>query len=56
MQVRKQNINIGKSVFEGDIKTSAEGSIIVPDINPDILKVLQVDAEALLCEKIIENG
>ena len=56
MQVRKQNINIGKSVFEGDLKTSAEGSIIVPDINPDILKVLQVDAEAFLCEKIIENG
>lgn len=56
MQVRKQNINIGKAVYEGEIKSGAEGSIIVPDVKPDILKVLQVDAEAFLCEKLIEDG
>ncbi len=56
MQVKKQNINIGKAIYEGDIKTSAEGSIIVPDVKPDILKVLQVDAETFLCEKQIEDG
>lgn len=56
MQVRKRNINIGKTVFDGEIKTSTEGNINVPDVNPDILKILQVDAEAFLCEKIIENG
>lgn len=56
MQVRKQNINIGKAVYDGVIKSEADGSIIVPDIKPDILKVLQADAEAFLCEKIIEDG
>ena len=56
MQVKKRNINIGKAIYDGDIKTSAEGSIIVPDVKPDILKVLQVDAETFLCEKQIENG
>lgn len=56
MQVKKQNINVGKAIYDGDIKTSAEGSIIVPDVKPDILKVLQVDADTYLCEKQIDNG
>lgn len=56
MQVKEQNINVGKIIYEGDIKTSAEGSIIVPDVKPDMLKVLQVDADTFLCEKQIDNG
>lgn len=56
MQVKKQEINVGKAVFEGEIKSGAEGSIIVPDVKPDILKVLQVDAETFLTEKSIDNG
>jgi len=56
MQVEKQTINIGKTIYEGEIKTSAEGSIIVPDTKPDILKVMQVSGEAYLCEKYIEDG
>lgn len=56
MLVNKQNVNIGKAVYEGDIKTGAEGSIIVPDVKPDILKVLQVDAETFLTEKQVDNG
>ncbi len=56
MQVKKQEINVGKAVFEGEIKSGAEGSIIVPDVKSDILKVLQVDAETFLREKTIDNG
>ncbi len=56
MQVEKQEINIGKTIFEGEIKTSADGKLIVPDVKPDILKVLQVFAEPYLCEKVIEDG
>lgn len=56
MQVKKQDVNVGKAVFSGDIKSSAEGSVIVPDIKPDILKVVQVDAESILEEKSVENG
>ena len=56
MQVKKQDINVGKAIFEGEIKSGAEGSIIVPDVKPDILKVLQVDAETFLTEKSVDNG
>lgn len=56
MQIKKQNVNVGKAIFSGDIKTGADGNIIVPDVKPDILKVLQVDAESFLEEKTIENG
>lgn len=56
MQINKQNLNIGKAIFEGEIKSCTEGSIIVPDVKPDILKILQVDAEAFLNEKNIEDG
>ncbi|MBO5059960.1 MAG: DUF3794 domain-containing protein [Clostridia bacterium] len=56
MQLKKRDVNVGKAVFEGDIKTGAEGSIIVPDVKPDILKVLQVEAETFLCEKQIDDG
>ncbi len=56
MQVRKEKLNMVRAVYEGEIKTGAEGSIIVPDVKPDILKVLQVDAEAFLCEKYIDDG
>lgn len=56
MQIKKQELNVGKAVFEGEIKSGAEGSIIVPDVKPDILKVLQVDAETFLTEKTVDNG
>lgn len=56
MELKKQDINVGKAIFEGDIKSGAEGGIIVPDVKPDILKILQVDAETFLTEKSIDNG
>jgi LysM repeat protein len=56
MEIEKKNINIVKTVYEGDVKSSAEGSIIVPDSKPDILKVSEVTAEPYLIEKQIENG
>lgn len=56
MQIKKQSTNIGKAIFSGEIKSEADGSIIVPDVKPDILKVLQVDAESFLEEKTIDNG
>ena len=56
MQIKKQEINVGKAVFDGEIKSGTEGSIIVPDVKHDILKVLQVDADTFLTEKHIDNG
>ncbi len=56
MQINKTEIKVGKAVFEGEIKSGAEGSIIVPDVKSDILKVLQVDVDTFLTEKTIDNG
>lgn len=56
MEIEKKSINIVKTVYEGDVKSSAEGSIIVPDAKPDILKVAEVTAEPYLLEKQIEDG
>lgn len=56
MDIEKKGIDIVKTVYEGDIKSSAEGSIIVPDAKPDILRVSEVTAEAYLVEKQIEDG
>lgn len=56
MEIEKKSINIVKTVYEGDVKSSAEGSIIVPDAKPDVLKVCEVTAEAYLLEKQIEDG
>ncbi len=56
MQLKKRDVKLGKAVYDGEIKSSAEGSIIVPDVKPDIMKVLQVDAESFLCERLIDDG
>lgn len=56
MQIKKQNVKPCKTVYEGEIKSSADGSIIVPDVKPDIVKVLQADAEAFVKEKNIDDG
>ena len=56
MEVKKQCVNLGKTVFDGQVKASCEGNIIVPDVKPDIIKVLQVEADTFLCDKTVENG
>ena len=55
-EVEKQSISIAKTVYEGEIKSNADGSIIVPDTKPDILKICEVTAEPYLTEKQIEDG
>lgn len=54
--IEKQSINVVKTVYEGEIKSDADGSMIVPDTKPDILKVCEVTAEPYLTEKLIEDG
>lgn len=56
MEIEKQSINVVKTVYEGEIKSNADGSIIVPDTKPDILKVSEVTAEPYFTEKVIEDG
>lgn len=56
MEIKKQRINLAGNIYEGGIKSGCQGSIIVPDVKPDILKILQVDADAYLCDKAVEDG
>lgn len=55
MELINENINIAESVASGKTQTLAEGDIIVPDIKPDILKILQVDAISSVTDKEISN-
>lgn len=56
MEIKKQRINLAGNIYDGGIKSGCQGSIIVPDVKPDILKILQVDADAYLCDKTVEDG
>lgn len=56
METEKRNINLVKTVYEGELRSGAEGSIIVPDAMPDVLRITEVTAEAYLTEKQIEDG
>ena len=56
MEINKKSISTVETVYEGEVRTSAEGSIIVPDTKPDIMKICEVTAEAYLLEKQVENG
>lgn len=56
VEIEKKSIDFVKTVYEGDIKSSAEGSIIVSDTKPDVLRVVEATAEAYLADKQIEDG
>ena len=56
MEVKKQWVNVAKTVYDSQVKAVCDGSIIVPDVKPDIMKVLQVDANTYLCDKSVEDG
>jgi len=56
VEIKKQYINSGKTVFDSQVKATCDGSIIVPDVKSDIIKVLQVEADTYLCDKTVEDG
>ncbi|MBR0277986.1 MAG: DUF3794 domain-containing protein, partial [Clostridia bacterium] len=55
-ELNKENICIGESSSAAFSQAFCETDIIVPDINPDISKVLQTDANAAIINKKCENG
>ncbi len=56
MELIKQSIRVCDTAARGNMQAMADGDVIVPDVKPDILKLLQVDAEASVTDKYIENG
>lgn len=56
MELKMNTISLARTMAKGTAHAAADGDVIVPDIKPDILKLLQVDADSCITEKYIENG
>lgn len=56
MELVNESINITETAASGKTQTLAEGDVIVPDIKPDILKLLQVDAVSNITDKEVSEG
>ena len=55
MELIKNMINTCEVTAKGTTQAMADGDVIVPDTKPDILKLLQVDSDACITDKYIEN-
>lgn len=56
MDVVRENVKASSRVLEKSLKSNVESNVIVPDKNPDILKVLQVDATCAVAKKTLKQG
>ncbi len=56
MEIIKDTVNMCNVKAKGVTQAMADGDVIVPDSKPDILKLLQVDSDAVVTDKYIENG
>ena len=56
MELIKENVEISELRQKGSGVSYIDGDIIVPDVKPDILKILQVDAVSRIDEKEISDG
>lgn len=56
MELLKKNVVVSELKQKNSSIAYIDGDIIVPDIKPDILKILQVDAISRIDEKEIYNG
>ncbi|MDK2799359.1 MAG: hypothetical protein PWP27_1241 [Clostridiales bacterium] len=55
LELTKELININEVVTEDFSQTLVEGDIIVPDVKPDILRILQVDGVATITNKEVQQ-
>lgn len=56
MQLIKEEKKYWETVMCGSEKINSEGDIIVPDVKPDVIKVLQIDARSVVTDKGIAIG
>lgn len=56
MEIIKKNIIINRPVKCAATEIGTDCDIIVPDIKPDILKILQVDGTAVVCDTELLEG
>lgn len=56
MELTREALNVGEIIYGGTIESVSDGDLIVPDVKPDIDRVLQVDASACISTKEISDG
>ncbi len=56
MQLIKNEKKYWATVLSGSEKVNTDGDIIVPDVKPDILKILQIDARSVVTDKGVAIG
>lgn len=56
MEVTRESAKAGVKVLGKSSKCTVDANTIVPDKNPDILKILQVDATCAVTDKTTRNG
>lgn len=56
MELVKENVTVNQVSCKGGTQVLVDEDIIVPDVKPDILKILQLDASSCITEKKISNG
>ncbi len=56
MELVKENVTVKQVSCKGGTQVLVDEDIIVPDVNPDILKILQLDASSCVTGKEITEG
>lgn len=56
MELIKEAVTLGELIYADSFEVTADGDLIVPDVKPDILKILQVDASSCVFSKEISAG
>jgi len=55
LKLKKEIIKLNEVVYAQYGQTMVESDIIVPDVKPDILKILQVDGTAIVTQKMVQQ-
>ena len=55
LKLKKEVIKLNEVVYAQYGQTMVETDIIVPDVKPDILKILQVDGVAIVTQKLVQQ-
>ncbi|MBQ2931354.1 MAG: DUF3794 domain-containing protein [Clostridia bacterium] len=55
VKLQKENIRLSEVMCSPYCRTTVEGDVIVPDVKPDIQKILQVDSSVVINQKNVQN-
>ncbi len=56
MELIKENVTVNQTICKGTMQAVIEENIIVPDVKPDMRKILQVDSDVCITDKSVVDG